>query len=465
MKIAILGYGTEGQAVAEYFIKQWKNKDITVCDREKKDIAKDIHTRFGTNYLENLKDFDVIFRSPGIPYLKKELSPVRKKLTSATKYFFERCQCQIVGVTGTKGKGTVATLIYKMAKEWFRVKGRGCRVFLGGNMGKPPIAFLDEIRPNDLVILELSSFQLQDLDKSPHIAVILGITPDHLDHHATFEEYIEAKKNIMRFQKAKDFAIVDFDNKISASFAKETKAQRLFCSLTQEVDSGAFLKVGSFILRQGKETWLFGEKGDTKLPGDHNIKNILIAATTANLLEVPVEIITKVVREFPGLPHRLEFLKEVDHVKYYDDSASTNPETTIAALHTFHEQLILIAGGSDKNIDFKPLGEEIAKRPNVKTLILMGQTKEKLSQSIEKAAMREEKRIAEITLRTGRPIRRRDIPLELISADTYQEAFMVARLVAQAGDIVLLSPACASLDMFSNYEERGMTFRNFVENL
>lgn len=459
MKIAIVGYGIEGQAVAEYFMKP--GSDITVCDREKKTLSKKIHARFGTNYLEGIQDFDMIFRSPGIPYLKKEFDPVRKKLTSATKYFFEKCPCPIVGITGTKGKGTVATLIYEMAK----ISSRHGKIFLGGNIGKPPITFLDPLTPKDLVILELSSFQLQDLKQSPHIAVVLGITQDHLNHHQTFEEYIDAKQNIIRFQTQKDFVIVDADNEISARFVEKTQAQAFFSSLKTQVHEGASLKVGSFILKRGKETWLFGEKGNTKLPGDHNIKNILLAATAANLLGIPIEVIAKVAREFPGLPHRLQFVKEIGGVEYYDDSASTNPDTLIAALRTFNKPLILIAGGSDKNIDFAPLGGEIAKRLNVKTVILMGQTKQKLSGAIEKATMGEEKHITKTAVRTGRPIRRRDQPLELISADTYQEGFMVARLVAQPGDIVLLSPACASLDMFASYEERGAVFRNFVESL
>lgn len=454
MKIAIIGFGIEGRALMQYFAKQ--GHEITICDInrkiEKEKSGSKIHYRFGPHYLSNLQEFDVIFRSPGIPYLKHEFNPVRDRVTSLARYFFEYCPCPIIGVTGTKGKGTTATLIYEMLKP------AGKKTYLGGNIGKPPLEFLDELKKDDLVILELSSFQLQDLDRSPHIAVVLGITPDHFDHHENMEEYIEAKRNIVRFQKKGDIAILDIDNPRSAGFARSTKAKILQVSTEKSVAEGAFLKVGSLIIKRGKTGIIVGEKGQTGLIGNHNLKNILAAAAAADQLGVPVEVISKVIREWRGLPHRLEFVGEKGGIRFYNDSASTNPETAIAALRTFSNPTILIAGGSDKGIDFTPLGEEIAKRLNVKTVILMGETKRKIERAIEQAVGREEKRIAEMA---GK-VRRRDIPLELISAETYHEAFMVAKLIAQPGDTALLSPACASFDMFSNYQERGEIFRNFV---
>lgn len=460
MKIAVIGFGVEGRALIQYFGR--RGYEITICDinrkaRKEKSSSK-IHYRFGPHYLSNLQEFDVIFRSPGIPYLKHEFNAVRDRVTSLTRYFFEYCPCPIVGVTGTKGKGTTATLIYEMmnSKHGVAAERRAAvnserKVFLGGNIGKPPIKFLDELKKDDLVILELSSFQLQDLNRSPHIAVVLGITPDHFDHHENMEEYIEAKRNIVRFQKNGDITILDIDNPRSAGFARHAKSKVLQVSVEKPVTEGAFLKVGSLIIKRGKTGIIVGEKGQTGLIGDHNLKNILAAATAADQLGVPVEIISKVVRQWRGLPHRLEFVAEKDGVRFYNDSASTNPETAIAALRAFSNPTILIVGGSDKGIDFTPLGEEIAKHHNVKSVILMGETKRKIERAIEQAVAREEKRI-----------RRREIPLELIFAETYHEAFMVAKLISQPGDTVLLSPACASFDMFSNYQERGEIFRNFV---
>lgn len=443
MKIAIIGYGIEGQAVASYFGK--RGHEITILDRIRKTLVvrnPKFHVRFGPNYLSDLRTFDKIFRSPGIPYLHKEFDSIRPKLTSATKYFFEKCPCKILGVTGTKGKGTTASLIYEMAKN------AGRRVFLGGNIGKPPLLFLDGLAPNDLVILELSSFQLQDLKQSPHIAVVLGITPDHLDHHKNMEEYVEAKKNIVASQTQKDFAVLDADNQRALLFAKETCGRVLTYSIKKSVSEGAFVKAGSFIIKRGKTGTIFGERGKTRLIGEHNIQNILAAASAASILNIPVEVITRAVREYPGLPHRLEFVRELAGVRFYNDSASTNPETAMAGIRAFSAPTILIAGGSDKNVDFTPLGEEIARRQNVKAVVLMGQTKAKIERTIEQAFKR--------------GLSRRAAPMEIIAADSYQEAFMVAKMMSKPGDTVLLSPACASFDMFSNYQERGEVFRSFV---
>lgn len=462
-KIAIVGYGVEGRACADYFEK--KGYNITVCDQKYSGPLKSPtqKLRSGADYLKNLHEFDLVFRSPGVPYLLKEFKPVREKLTSLTKYFFENCPCPIVGVTGTKGKGTTATLIYEMLKD--TKKGK---VFLGGNIGTPPLTFLDALKPDDTVILELSSFQLEDMTQSPHVAVVLGITPDHLDHHQNFDEYVTAKKNIVKFQKKSDFAVIDMDNAVSARFAEAgvTAAKKLFVSSAKSTitknTAGAFVKVSSLVIKRGATGMIFGERGAVGLIGEHNIKNLLAAAAATELLGAPIEAITKVSREFRGLPHRLQLVRDIDGARYYDDSASTNPETTIAALRAFHQPTILIVGGSDKNVSFQPLGDEIARRLNVKTVVLMGQTKGKIESAVEMSCAQEQKRIVENLMREGQPVRHRDIPLELIAAESYQEAFMVARLLAQPGDVVLLSPGCASFDMFTDYKERGEIFNNFV---
>lgn len=452
MKIVIIGHGIEGKALEKHF--SGKGHKIEIRD------AKN-----GPGYLKRLDGFDMIFRSPGIPFLKKEfqMADIHAKLTSATKYFFEKCPCKIIGVTGTKGKGTTASLLYEMLSAGYK----NGKVFLGGNIGKPPLEFLDGLNADDLVILELSSFQLQDLGVSPHVAIVLGITPDHLDHHKNMKEYVEAKKNIVRFQGAGDVAVLDMDNHESAEFAKATNAHVLGISLAGPVKEGGFVKVGSLILkshRGDKETEgiIFGEKGQTALLGDHNLRNILAAATVANIFGVPVDVISRVAREFKPLPHRLEFIKEVDGVRYYNDSASTNPDTTIAAIQTFNDPMILIVGGSSKKADFGRLGREIARHLNLKIIVLMGETKKELEKAIETAVAEEGKKILEQNARSGEPVPQRESPLELISAESHQEAFMVSRMVARSGDIVLLSPACASFDMFTDYCERGDIFRNFV---
>lgn len=458
MKIAIIGFGVEGKAVADYLVK--KGHEITVCDVG--DVAPkntpgqkslNLHFRCGANYLNDLHEFDLIFRSPGIPCSLGEFDAVRGKLTSETKYFFEKCPCEIVGVTGTKGKGTVVTLLNEMLVETMKKRGDDSKVYLGGNIGTPPLAFLDSLAPKDLVILELSSFQLEDLKQSPHVAVVLGITPDHMDHHKDMAEYVEAKKNIVKFQASADFAVLDADNELSSGFKKETTAQILEVSLSKAVAEGGFMKVGSFVINKGKTATIVGQKGATHLVGDHNIKNILVSATVAQLLGAPVEIITRVIKESKGLPHRLEFVGEINGARFYNDSASTTPEAAIAAVRAFSSPIILICGGSDKNISFSQLGEEIAARQNVKTVVLMGETAGKLESAIEKEVGAMQK------------TRKREIPLDLIRAESYQEAFMVAKMIAQPGDTVVLSPACASFDMFTNYCERGDIFRAFVADI
>ncbi len=471
MKIAVIGFGVEGRALAAYFAA--RGEEVTVCDIAKKleGVPKGVALQTGAGYLKGMENFDVIFRSPGIPYLKGEFDTVRGKLTSLTKYFFEHCPCPIVGVTGTKGKGTTSSLLYEMLKtacsnaSSIKLGGRSARfarVFLGGNIGHPPLAFLDDLTKKDIVVLELSSFQLQDLKVSPHVAVVLGITPDHQDHHHNFEEYAEAKKNIVKFQGSGDIAIFDNDNEVAASFAKATKAKKRFFSIEKPVKEGGFVKVGSLVLKHGTTGTIIGEKGRTKLIGEHNLKNILAAAVVAQELGVSVDIITKVVKEFPGLPHRLELVRDAGGVRYYNDSASTNHDTTIAAVRAFASPLIVILGGSEKNADFTLLGQEIARRLNVRAVILMGQTREKIERAIEEACAREETRRAEVTARTGRPQPTRAAPLDLILSESYQESFMVAKLLAESGDTVLLSPACASFDMFTDYKERGEIFRRFV---
>ncbi|MEK9132174.1 MAG: UDP-N-acetylmuramoyl-L-alanine--D-glutamate ligase [Patescibacteria group bacterium] len=449
MNIAVVGYGLEGKAVAKYFTK--KGHKVTICDlNEKEELNKESFcVRLGSHYLENLEGFDLVFRSPGISCLKPEFNKVRAKLTSLTKYFFENCPCPIVGVTGTKGKGTVSSLIYEMLKAG--TEGKRSRIFMGGNMGHPPLDFLDELTAEDVIVLELSSFQLHDLNKSPHVAVVLGISPDHMDYHADMDEYVNAKKNIVKFQKAEDFAVLDADNKISSGFAKETPAHVLHFSKEKPIEEGGFVKVGSFILKHGKTGTIFGDTIHRKLIGPHNIGNILAAATAASALRMPVGAIAQVVRTHPGLPHRIEFVREVNEVRFYNDSASTNPETAIAALRAFDGPVVLIAGGSEKNADYTPLGTEVANRPNVKRVILMGQTQSKIEKAIEEAFARDPKAAG-----------RREAPVELITSESYQEAFMVAKMVAEPGDTVLLSPASASFDMFANYKERGETFRDFV---
>jgi len=468
MKVAIIGYGREGKAVTEYF-RGKKSAELFVCDANaelslspnKITSAAKIHLRTGPDYLRGLASYDLIFRSPGVPYLTSELQAVKEKLTSGTRYFFEKAPCPIIGVTGTKGKGTTCTLLYELLKKGYK-KGR---VFFGGNIGTPALGFLDELTPDDLVILELSSFQLQDLDRSPHIAVVLGVTEDHLDHHKNRKEYVDAKRTIAQHQGKNDMLIVDADDATALSFLKGSKARPFQISLDAHTEPGAFVKVGSLVINDGETGLIFGERGATGLQGEHNLYNILSAAMAAHLCGVPVEVIQKAVHDFKGLPHRLQLVRELKGARYYDDSASTNPSTTAAAVAAFSQPTTLIVGGSDKQADFAPMAKAIVEQLNVKTVIMMGQTAPKIEAALEKAAAIQAEEVVARIEATGRDVRRREVQLELVTAETYQEAFMVAYLTAQPGEVVLLSPGCASFDMFDSYEHRGEVFTRYIEGL
>lgn len=457
MKIAILGYGIEGKSLIRYFLK--KGADITLCDQREislKDAGlPNVKKQCGEKYLEGLEKFDFVFRSPGIPFLTPAIQRAIQrgaKITSLTKYFFEKCPAKIIGITGTKGKGTTAMLLYDILKAYVGrnvASGNGRpRVFLGGNIGYSAIDFLDELKPNNLVILELSSFQLQDLEQSPGIAVVLPITEDHLDYHKTMEEYIEAKRNIIRYQKPKDTTIINVD--------ETTGAKNFALSFLSNLKTKHIVKVS--VKKPFMEIYA------PHLLGEHNKGNVLAAAAAAKAVGVPDDIILDVAKGFLSLPHRLEFITEIQGVEFYNDSASTNPDTTIAALLSFTKPIILIVGGSEKFVSYERLGEKIVRQHNVKTVVLMGQTAKRIEEAIDHASEIVNREIRELQTK-GKTLRLRTVPLEVIKSENYQEAFMAAKILAKSGDIVLLSPASASFDMFENYEERGNIFKAFVKNL
>ena len=443
-KVAVLGFGLEGQDLVKFLLRQ--GAKITVFDQKEakylgKNFAKfenqGIKFILGQNcFKEGLSHYDFVFRSPGFSPLRPEIIEAKKRgvvISSATKIFFDLCPGKIIGVTGTKGKGTTSTLIYQI------LKNDGQDVFLGGNIGHSPLSFLPKIKPSSWVVLELSSFQLQDLEKSPHLAVVLFIAPEHLDYHHDAEEYFQAKRNIVRYQKENDLAVLNADNQISSSFAHLTPAQVYYFSRQKKV-KGAYVKNKKIYLLD-KE---IGFTSKLQLLGKHNWDNICAAVTASWLVGADLKSIKKVIFSFQGLEHRLEFVKEVKGRVFYNDSFSTTPETTIAALHSFHQPLTLIAGGSEKGSDYQKLGEEI-KRSRVKTLILIGEMAEKIRKAVLAAGFR-----GEIIFR----------PSKKMSA-----IVNLAFQKTKRGGVILLSPACASFDMFKNYKDRGLQFKRNVKRL
>ena len=447
---AILGAGVEGLSSAEFL----KNKGalITVFDQKTKEelppkiIEKfkelGVQTNLKHTCLEDLSGFEVIVRTPSVrPDLPEIERAVANKalLTSNTKIFFENSPCPIIGVTGTKGKGTTATLISEIIKRF------GKRAFLGGNIGKAPLDFIDELTPNDFVVLELSSFQLFDLDKSPHVAVVLMVTSEHLDWHKDHAEYKEAKFNIVKYQGSIDFAVINVDHPISQEFLALGGSAKIQVSTKKEQQNGIFLANGAIYRRIGAAAERVVGLNEIGLIGAHNVENVAAAVGAATALKIPVGYISAAIKEFKGLEHRLEFVKEVGGVKYYNDSFSTTPETAIAAIRSFWEPEILVLGGSDKGSDYTDLGKEIVSRENIKALILIGQMGPKIREAIEKAG---------------------NFKGEFIEgAKDMTQIVHQARTLAKSGDIVLLSPACASFDMFENYKHRGELFKEEVSKL
>lgn len=398
-KVAILGWGVDTQDVEPWLKKQ--DYQVTILDEKEK--------LFG-----DLTKYDMLVRSPGVYRYRPDIVTAEKagvEVTSKTKIFFDLCPAKIIGVTGTKGKGTTSTLIYEILKT------AGKDVYLGGNIGTGVFEFLDKLTADSWVVLELSSFQLIDLSKSAHIGVILMTTSEHKDWHKSDAQYRGAKANLVKYQSETDFAVVNQDYPGSIEIGKQGNGQKIWFS--------------------GRD-W----KGEIALRGQHNRENMAAAAAVAQIVGIKPQAVDEVAREFKGLEHRLEEVATVDGVTYFDDSFSTTPETTIAAIRAFSEPLILIAGGSEKGSDFTEMGKVISEAKNIKAVVLIGL----MAERIEKA------------------ITNKNIKL-LEGAKNMTEIMEQVRSVAKPGDVVVLSPAAASFDMFTNYKDRGDQFKIQVRNL
>lgn len=421
-KIAVIGEGVEGTSSVSFLRKH--NATVTVLDEKQ-----------GDNYLKDLNSFDLIVRSPGVKLSLLEKYVSKEKITSQTKLFFDLCPSEIIGVTGTKGKGTTSSLIYQMLKK------QGFDAYLGGNIGLPPFEFLDKLNVHSKVVLELSSFQLMDLHKSPNLAVFLMTTSEHLNFHKDLDEYINSKRNILRFQKETDFAVINKDYLASRESDVETPGKIYYVSTEEECERGCFIKQDAVFIRDvGVEEKVINTK-DILLPGKHNLENVCAASMAAYIKGVSVQNIANVLRNFKGLEHRLELVSTVNGVRYYDDSFSTVPETAVAAIKSFEDPEILILGGSSKNSDFTELGKTIKEAKNIKAIIGIGVEWEKIKEKM-------------VNLNP-------DV-LILEGAKDMSTVVTAVYKLAQAGDVVLLSPACASFDMFENYKDRGNKFKKEV---
>jgi UDP-N-acetylmuramoylalanine--D-glutamate ligase len=449
-KVAVLGIGVSNTPLIKYLYSM--GAEITAFDRADEKKLEPVLSEFeglnlkfslGEDYLKNLKGFDTIFRTPGMRFDLPELVEERNngaKITSEMEVFFDLCPAEILAVTGSDGKTTTTTLIYNMLKE----QGYDC--WLGGNIGTPLLSRVEDIKETDKVVLELSSFQLHTMTKSPHIAVITNLSPNHLDIHKSMEEYADAKKNIFKYQNAADKLIINYDNDITRNFAEEANGEVVYFSRVNPLEAGAILDNGKLVFKNKEKEKELVAADEIVIPGVHNIENYLAAAAAVIDYVEPVTI-AKVAKTFKGVAHRIELVREYNGIKFYNSSIDSSPSRTIAALRTFKQKVVLIAGGKDKGIPYDEIGEPILDK--VKHLILIGATAQKIEQAVKDAQGR-----------TGKGL---DLVIEKCA--TYEEVVKTAYSSAKEGDIVILSPASTSFDMFRNFEERGNTFKQLVNNL
>lgn len=442
-RVGILGYGQEGQSVARYLSRH--GIDPVLFDKKQSEQALDFKIYSGNDYLEHFSEVDVIFRSPGFWRLQQELLDFEQaggEITSQTKYFFENSPAKIVGVTGTKGKGTTTTLAFKMAQT------AGINAYLTGNIGQDqPLDFLEDLTSEDLVYYELSSFQLQDLEQSPHIGIVLMTTADHLDIHSSIDEYHKAKNSITKYQSNIDFAIINKDFPASSKIGEQGNGKKLWFSNTKadfglEIQDNKIIAkgLGEFNVPDGEILNL----DQLILKGRHNLQNISAALLAGIACNFNLETLINTAKNFVGLEHRLEFVDEKKGVRFYNDSFSTTPETAIAAIDSFEEPEILILGGSEKFLDYSELGKKIHSQNNICKVFLIGETANKIKQSLDAAGVKEN--------------------LINMSCANFEQIFQELKTVATPGSVVLLSPATASFDMFKNYKERGNAFKELVKN-
>lgn len=449
--VAVIGIGVSNRPLIELLLS--RGVAVTACDKKDRGtlgaLAEELEgrgcrLRLGADYLRDLTE-DIIFRTPGMrPDLPELTAAVRRgsTLTSEMEVFFEVCPCPIIAVTGSDGKTTTTTIIGSL------LRAAGRTVHLGGNIGHPLLAETGDMTAEDVAVLELSSFQLMTMTRSPHIAVVTNLAPNHLDVHKDYAEYISAKENIFTHQSTDDIVVFNADNEVTRSFMGRERGRLRTFSRRETVKAGAYLAPDGE--GEGLAIWMSNEKGrrkvlslaKIKLPGVHNVENYMAAIAAVDGL-VPDGIIRDFAGTFNGVEHRIELVRELDGVRYYNDSIASSPSRTIAGLNSFPEKVILIAGGKDKGISYDSLGPVV--NEHVKLLILCGATAGVIRASVEQAE------------NYG--------GLEIADVEDYQQAISLARSRARAGDVVILSPASTSFDRFANFMERGRVFKEIVNHL
>lgn len=439
-KIAILGFGKEGQALADYFLSLGIKPMI--FDEKLESLPEQYQDQFelisGADAFGQLgQEFDIVYRSPGVNYKKSELEYYYEKglVSSLTNLIFEKTKAKIIGITGTKGKGTTASLLWQIL-----TKCQNNKVVLGGNIGTTVLQEAMELTLGDWLVLELSSFQLADIKFSPNIAVVLGIESDHLDYHTNMAEYIEAKSSIVKFQKPEDWTVVNLDSSTANEVGKKSAGQKIDISLRRPLERGVYLSNEKIISTVGEQPVAIIAAGDVPVLGKFNLINICAAAAAALAAGCKPEEIAVAIVEFKPLQYRFEFVGEYGGRKYINDSASTNPTSSSAAINEINEEFVVIMGGKDKDLDFTPTAEVIKLKPNCQAVVLFGENQNKIRTALDQ------------------------IGIKIISTGSLKEAVLSAIENSRPGSTILFSPASASFDQFKDAYERGEEFNKLIKN-
>jgi UDP-N-acetylmuramoylalanine--D-glutamate ligase len=459
-RATIIGLAREGTALAKFLAE--RGAMVTVSDlKGPQELAENMEAirlsvpssvvRFvlGGHPNEILDDADVVFVSPGVRPEAPILVKARRRglpLSSATVLFFKLCPAPIIGVTGSSGKTTTVTLVGEM------LRASGFRAWVGGNIGQPLIEQVEEMGPRDWVVVELSSFQLEFMTQSPHIAAFLNLAPDHLDRHPSFEAYRAAKLPILRYQGSGDLAVLGHDDPATRVLRSECRGRVLFFSQQLEPEEGAFVREGEVFVRLEGQEERVCPIDQVRLRGRHNLDNVLAACAIARAAGAGSEAMAAVATSFKGVEHRLELVRELDGVCYVNDSIATSPRRAMAALESFEEPIVLLAGGRYKNLPLEGLVRLI--RHKVRHLILFGEAAPILEQAVQGTRNKEQGSLP-------------TYPLSLVvhRCTTLEEAVVIAAGVARPGNVVLLSPACTSFDAFCDFAERGARFKELVNSL
>ncbi len=455
-KVIVIGAARQGTALSRYLAS--KGAQVILTDMHSldelpanlPDLEKlGIQLRLGGHPLELLEGADLVCVSGGVPLTIPFIQAALQRgipLSNDSQIFLEACPAQVIGITGSSGKTTTTALVGLMAQKYFEMKQNGHRAWVGGNIGNPLIEQVDQIDEDDLVVLELSSFQLELMTRSPQIAAILNITPNHLDRHGSMQAYIAAKSRILRFQHPGDVAILNRDDPGSWSLAENLKSDLISFGF-QKPDSkqnGTYIYKDAIWLQLGRESLKMLPLEWIQLPGRHNIANVLAACAIATAASLALPAIQTAIEEFTGIPHRLEFIRNINGADWYNDSIATAPERTMAAIEAFEGPLVLLLGGRDKNLPWDDLSQLIHQR--VRAVVLFGEAAGLIERALGAVKKGE--------------------TLQVISrCNTLEEAVQAAAKLAQPGDTVLLSPGCTSFDAFKDFEERGEYFRKLVNVL